>query len=66
MAQSGEERGRGGKGGDNMKLERIAEAAIGLYLILPSVEDAATGGLTLAPSAAVGAVLLADAFGAKL
>jgi hypothetical protein len=49
-----------------MKLERIAEAAIGLYLILPSVEDAATGGLTLAPSAAVGAVLLADAFGAKL
>lgn len=49
-----------------MKLEKMAEAAIGVYLILPSAEDAATGGLTLAPSAALGAMLLADAFGVKL
>jgi len=49
-----------------MKFEKMAEAAIGAYLILPSIEDAATGGLTLAPSAALGAVLLADAFNVKL
>jgi len=49
-----------------MKLEKMAQAAIGAYLILPSVEDGATGGLTLAPSAALGAGLLADAFGVKL
>lgn len=49
-----------------MKLEKMAEAALGIYLILPSVEDAATGGLTLAPSAVLGAALVADAFGVKL
>lgn len=49
-----------------MKIEKIAQAALGVYLILPSVEDAATGGLTLAPSAALGALLVADAFGVKI
>jgi len=46
-----------------MKIEKILEIGIGLYLILPSVEDVATGGATLAPSAVVGAALLADGFG---
>ena len=49
-----------------MKLEKIAEAAIGTYLLLPGAEDVATGGLTLAPSALIGGYLLADAFGVKL
>jgi hypothetical protein len=49
-----------------MKWTKWIEAGIGLYLLLPSVEDIATGGTTLIPSAAVGAVLLAHAFGAKL
>jgi len=49
-----------------MKIEKILEGAIGLYLVLPSIEDVATGGATLAPSAAVGLVLLVDAFGVKL
>jgi len=49
-----------------MKLEKIAQAGIGLYLLLPGPEDAATAGGTLLPSAALGAVLLADAFGVKL
>lgn len=49
-----------------MKFEKIAQAAIGLYLILPSVEDAATGGLTMGPSAVLGAALVADAFGVKM
>ena len=49
-----------------MKIEKIAEGAIGLYLLLPMPEDIATGGATLAPSAVVGAALLADAFGVKL
>ncbi len=45
---------------------RIIEGAIGLYLILPSVEDIASGGTTLIPSAAIGAAMLAHAFGFKL
>lgn len=49
-----------------MKLEKMAEAALGIYLILPGPEDWATGGAGIAPSAAVGALLLADAFGLKL
>lgn len=49
-----------------MNWGKVAEGAIGLYLVLPSVEDFATGGLTLAPSMALGAILLADAFGLKL
>lgn len=48
-----------------MKIEKILQAAIGVYLILPGFEDAATGGATLAPSAAVGAILLTDAFGVE-
>lgn len=44
----------------------MAEAALGLYLLLPGAEDIATGGITLAPSAAVGAALLLHAFGARL
>lgn len=46
-----------------MEWEHMLEAAIGIYLILPGPEDAATGGLTLAPSALLGASLIADAFG---
>jgi hypothetical protein len=49
-----------------MKLEKIIEAGIGLYLILPSVEDVASGGTTLLPSMALGSLLVADAFGVKL
>ena len=49
-----------------MNWGKIAQGAIGLYLILPGPEDAATGGTTLIPSAALGAVLLADAFGVKI
>jgi hypothetical protein len=49
-----------------MKLEKIAQAALGIYLILPSIEDAATGGLTVVPSAALGAALVANAFGVKI
>lgn len=45
---------------------RIIEGGIGLYLILPSIEDAATGGLTIAPSAVIGGAMLAHAFGFKL
>ena len=37
-----------------------------MYLILPSVEDWATGGTTVVPSAALGIMLVADAFGVKL
>jgi len=49
-----------------MKIEKIAEAAIGFYLLMPGPEDVATGGLSLGPSALVGAYLLADAFGVKI
>lgn len=49
-----------------MKLEKIAEGIVGAYLLLPGIEDAATGGVTLLPSAALGAALIADAFGVKL
>jgi len=49
-----------------MRIEKLAEAAIGFYLLLPGPEDAATAGATLAPSAVVGAALLADAFGVKI
>ena len=49
-----------------MKLEKIAQAGVGLYLLLPGIEDAATGGATLAPSALIGGALLADAFGVKI
>jgi len=49
-----------------VKIEKLLQAGLGLYLILPSVEDAATGGVTVVPSAALGAALVADAFGVKL
>lgn len=49
-----------------MKLGQIAEAVAGLYLMLPGPEDAVTGGATLAPSALLGAALVAHAFGVKL
>ena len=48
-----------------MKLERMAEAALGVYLILPGLEDWAAGGTTLLPSAAIGLALVADAFKVK-
>lgn len=44
-------------------VERVIEGGIGLYLFLPSVEDFATGGITLVPSAIVGAGMMAHAFG---
>lgn len=49
-----------------MKLEKLLQAGVGIYLILPSIEDFATGGATIAPSVAIGSLLLADAFGVKL
>lgn len=49
-----------------MKLEKMAQAALGIYLVLPGPEDVGTGGITLAPSAALGALLIADAFGIKI
>jgi hypothetical protein len=44
-----------------MKIDRILEAGVGLYLILPSWEDIVSGGTTLIPSAALGLYLLNDA-----
>lgn len=49
-----------------MKLEKMAEAALGIYLMLLGPEDAATGGLSILPSAGLGALLVADAFGVKI
>jgi len=49
-----------------MKLMKILQAALGVYLVLPGPEDAATAGLTIGPSALLGAYLVADAFGVKL
>lgn len=49
-----------------MKIEKMAQAAVGIYLILPGPEDFGTGGATIAPSAILGAALVADAFGVKL
>jgi hypothetical protein len=49
-----------------MNLGKIVQGALGLYLILPSVEDWATGGTKIVPSAAIGTYLLLDAFGLKL
>lgn len=49
-----------------MKIEKMIQAGIGLYLVLPSVEDIATGGTTLIPSAVLGSALIADAFGVEL
>lgn len=45
---------------------KAAEVGLGVYLILPSIEDAATGGLTIVPSAVIGAGLVAHGFGMKL
>ena len=45
---------------------KLIEGAIGLYLFLPGIEDVATGGTTLIPSAVVGAALLLDAFSVKM
>jgi len=42
---------------------RVIEGGLGLYLLLPSIEDAATGGITLIPSAAIGGTMLLHAFG---
>lgn len=50
-----------------MKLERIAEALLGVYLILPGPEDWGPQGIVSAPASAItGAGLIADAFGWKL
>lgn len=49
-----------------VRWDKVVEGALGIYLILPGPEDIATGGLTLAPSALLGAILLADAFGINL
>ena len=44
---------------------KVIEGAIGLYLVLPSIEDVATGGVTLLPSMALGSAMLLHAFGAE-
>lgn len=49
-----------------MNWGKVAEGAIGLYLLLPSIEDVATGGVTLIPSAAIGGAMLLHAFGAPI
>ena len=49
-----------------MKLEKMLEAGIGLYLLLPGIEDAATGGATILPSAVIGGALIGHAFGVKI
>lgn len=49
-----------------MKIEKMAQAALGIYLILPGPEDWPSGGATVAPSAVLGAALIADAFGVKI
>jgi len=49
-----------------MKLEKLAQAGIGIYLLLPGPEDAVTGGLSLGPTAVLGGILIADAFGVKI
>jgi len=50
-----------------MKLEKIAQAAVGLYLILPGPEDwTPVAPATIPISAALGAALVAEAFGVKL
>jgi hypothetical protein len=46
-------------------LSKIIEGAIGLYLLLPGIEDVASGGTTLLPSIAIGGALLLHAFGAQ-
>lgn len=47
-------------------ITRVAEVGVGLYLILPSIEDAATGGITLVPSAILGAGMVAHGLGMKM
>jgi len=49
-----------------MKLAKIGELILGAYLFMPSVEDFATGGTTLVPSAAIGLYLVSDALGWKV
>lgn len=49
-----------------MNWAKLAEGIIGAYLVLPGPEDIATGGITFGPSALLGAILLADAFGVDL
>jgi len=49
-----------------MKIEKMLEAAAGVYLVLIMPEDIASGGTTIIPSAAIGALLIADAFGVEL
>jgi len=44
----------------------MIEGAIGLYLVLPGIEDVGTAGATVGPSVLVGVALLADAFNLKL
>ncbi len=48
-----------------MNWGKVAEGAIGLFLILP-FEDVATGFTSTPATAVVGALMLADAFGFKL
>lgn len=50
-----------------MKFEKMAEAALGLYLMLPGPEDwTPLAPATVPASAVLGAALVADAFGVKL
>ena len=49
-----------------MNLMKLAQIGLGIYLVLPGPADVATGGATLAPSAVLGAALVADGFGLKI
>jgi len=49
-----------------MNWGKLAEGVIGLYLFLPSIEDVASGGTTLLPSAMIGGAMMAHAFGFKM
>lgn len=44
---------------------QIAKIAIGLYLLAPGPEDVATAGLSVGPSALLGAAMVADGFGVR-
>lgn len=49
-----------------MKLGKIVEGALGVFLMLPGPEDVATGGLALGPSFLLGSILLLDAVGIRM
>lgn len=44
---------------------KLAEAGIGVYLMLPGLEDVATGGTTIAPSFYLGLGMVMHALGRR-